>query len=106
MNPMAAPFSTGASDQRSNLAHVVTDCPHRERLGWLEQYHLNGPSLRYETDLTVADPFRHNGRNLRDGNQGRRELFGSHPRLFARQPASAGPAQLRPAPIWAVRPRI
>ena len=38
--------------QRSNLAHVLTDCPHRERLGWLEQYHLNGPALRYETDLT------------------------------------------------------
>lgn len=38
--------------QRSNLAHVITDCPHRERLGWLEQYHLNGPALRYETDLT------------------------------------------------------
>lgn len=38
--------------QRSNLAHVITDCPHRERLGWLEQYHLNGPALRYEWDLT------------------------------------------------------
>ena len=38
--------------QRSNLASVITDCPHRERLGWLEQYHLNGPSLRYEFDLT------------------------------------------------------
>ena len=38
--------------QRSNLAHVLTDCPHREKLGWLEQYHLNGPSVRYETDLT------------------------------------------------------
>lgn len=38
--------------QRSNLASVITDCPHRERLGWLEQYHLNGPALRYETDLT------------------------------------------------------
>jgi alpha-L-rhamnosidase len=37
--------------QRSNLVSVVTDCPHRERLGWLEQYHLNGPSLRYEFDL-------------------------------------------------------
>ena len=37
--------------QRANLMHVVTDCPHRERLGWLEQYHLNGPSLRYEFDL-------------------------------------------------------
>jgi hypothetical protein len=38
--------------QRSNLAHVLTDCPHRERLGWLEQYHLNGPALRYEWELT------------------------------------------------------
>jgi alpha-L-rhamnosidase len=37
--------------QRSNLMSVITDCPHRERLGWLEQYHLNGPSLRYEFDL-------------------------------------------------------
>jgi alpha-L-rhamnosidase len=38
--------------QRSNLVSVITDCPHREKLGWLEQYHLNGPSLRYEFDLT------------------------------------------------------
>ena len=38
--------------QRSNSVSVLTDCPHRERLGWLEQYHLNGPSLRYERDLT------------------------------------------------------
>ena len=37
--------------QRSNMVSVLTDCPHRERLGWLEQYHLNGPSLRYEFDL-------------------------------------------------------
>ncbi len=38
--------------QASNLAHVFTDCPQREKLGWLEQYHLNGPSLRYEWDVT------------------------------------------------------
>ncbi len=37
--------------QRSNMVSVLTDCPHRERLGWLEQYHLNGPSIRYEFDL-------------------------------------------------------
>lgn len=37
--------------QRANLVSVLTDCPHRERLGWLEQYHLNGPALRYEFDL-------------------------------------------------------
>ncbi len=39
--------------QESNMMHVLTDCPHRERLGWLEQYHLNGPSLRYEFDLAA-----------------------------------------------------
>ena len=37
--------------QRSNLMSIITDCPHREKLGWLEQYHLNGPSLRYNFDL-------------------------------------------------------
>ncbi len=37
--------------QRANMMSLLTDCPHRERLGWLEQYHLNGPSLRYEWDL-------------------------------------------------------
>ncbi|HZZ19297.1 MAG TPA: family 78 glycoside hydrolase catalytic domain [Opitutaceae bacterium] len=38
--------------QANNLSHVITDCPTRERLGWLEQYDLNGPSLRYEWDLS------------------------------------------------------
>lgn len=37
--------------QRNNMVSVLTDCPHRERLGWLEQDHLNGPSLRYEFGL-------------------------------------------------------
>lgn len=36
--------------QRNNLVSVLTDCPTRERLGWLEQYNLHGPSLRYEFD--------------------------------------------------------
>lgn len=32
---------------RSNLASVVTDCPHREKLGWLEATHLMGNSIHY-----------------------------------------------------------
>ena len=32
---------------RSNLASVATDCPHREKLGWLEQTHLMGNSIKY-----------------------------------------------------------
>jgi len=37
--------------QESNLVSVLTDSPHREKLGWLEQYHLNGPAVRYEWDV-------------------------------------------------------
>ena len=33
------------------MMSLMTDCPHRERLGWLEEDHLNGPALRYEFDL-------------------------------------------------------
>jgi alpha-L-rhamnosidase len=32
---------------KSNMMSVFTDCPHREKLGWLEQLHLMGSSLRY-----------------------------------------------------------
>jgi hypothetical protein len=31
----------------------MTDCPHREKLGWLEEDHLNGPALRYNFDLAA-----------------------------------------------------
>jgi hypothetical protein len=36
---------------RSNLASVTTDCPHREKLGWLEVTHLMGNSIRYTYDI-------------------------------------------------------
>lgn len=36
---------------RSNLASVATDCPHREKLGWLEQTHLMGNSVKYVYDI-------------------------------------------------------
>ncbi len=36
---------------RSNTSSVFTDCPHREKLGWLEEAHLVGPSIRYNYDI-------------------------------------------------------
>ncbi|MFY9234146.1 MAG: family 78 glycoside hydrolase catalytic domain [Fimbriimonadaceae bacterium] len=36
---------------RSNMQHVLTDCPHREKLGWLEQAHLMGPAIMYSYDV-------------------------------------------------------
>jgi alpha-L-rhamnosidase len=46
---------------RSNLSSVSTDCPHREKLGWLEQTHLLGAACGYNYDIlhlynkTVSD---------------------------------------------------
>jgi hypothetical protein len=34
----------------SNLMSVLTDCPHREKLGWLEQTYLAGPSILLNHD--------------------------------------------------------
>lgn len=35
---------------KSNMVSLFTDCPHREKLGWLEQLHLMGPSIQYNFD--------------------------------------------------------
>jgi alpha-L-rhamnosidase len=37
----------------SNLQSVVTDCPHREKLGWLEVSHLLGPAIFFNYDVAA-----------------------------------------------------
>jgi alpha-L-rhamnosidase len=39
--------------QMNNMVSIMTDCPTREKLGWLEEDHLNGPSLRYNFDMAA-----------------------------------------------------
>ncbi len=36
---------------KSNTMSVFTDCPHREKLGWLEETHLMGNSVQYNYDI-------------------------------------------------------
>ena len=38
---------------RSNTVSVSTDCPHREKLGWVEQAYLMGNSIRYNYDVAT-----------------------------------------------------
>lgn len=38
---------------RSNMVSVLTDCPHREKLGWLEQTHLFAASLMVNYDVSA-----------------------------------------------------
>lgn len=37
---------------KSNLQSVLTDCPHREKLGWLEVTHLMGNSIHFNYDIS------------------------------------------------------
>ncbi|KQX68658.1 family 78 glycoside hydrolase catalytic domain [Paenibacillus sp. Root444D2] len=35
----------------SNMKSLFTDCPHREKLGWLEQVHLMGPAVAFNYQI-------------------------------------------------------
>ena len=37
----------------SNFQSVLTDCPHREKLGWLEESHLLGAAVMYNFDAAL-----------------------------------------------------
>ena len=39
----------------NNAVSLFTDCPHREKLGWLEETHLMAPSLLFDFDFAGLD---------------------------------------------------
>ncbi len=52
---------------RANTSHVLTDCPHREKLGWLECSYLLAPSFQYRYDC--RDWFAKLARDIRDAQK-------------------------------------
>jgi alpha-L-rhamnosidase len=40
----------------SNMQSILTDCPHREKLGWLEESYLMGPSVMFDFDVATLYP--------------------------------------------------
>jgi alpha-L-rhamnosidase len=48
----------------SNEVSLFTDCPHREKLGWLEETHLVAPGLLFNNDL--AGLYRATAQNITD----------------------------------------
>ena len=52
----------------NNAVSLFTDCPHREKLGWLEETHLMAPSLLYDFDF--AGLFAGTARNIADVQRG------------------------------------
>src|ERR1035437_3992806 len=51
----------------NNAESLLTDCPHREKLGWLEETHLLAPSLLYDFDLSGL--YAATARNIADAQQ-------------------------------------
>ncbi len=51
----------------NNSMSLFTDCPHREKLGWLEQVHLMAPSLLYDFDF--AGLFAATAHNIADAQR-------------------------------------
>ncbi len=69
-----------SSDERLNRIHALilraiennaqslfTDCPHREKLGWLEETHLLAPSMLYDFDF--AGLYAATARNIADAQK-------------------------------------
>jgi alpha-L-rhamnosidase len=52
---------------RSNTAGVLTDCPHREKLGWLEQTYLNAATAM--NNLDVVRLYEKMTRDMRDAQE-------------------------------------
>jgi hypothetical protein len=51
----------------NNSVSLFTDCPHREKLGWLEEAHLLAPSMLYDFDL--AGLYSATARNIADAQK-------------------------------------
>ena len=51
----------------NNEVSLLTDCPEREKLGWLEQTHLQAPGLMFNNDLQRL--FRANDGNMMDAQK-------------------------------------
>jgi len=51
----------------NNAVSIFTDCPHREKLGWLEETHLMAPSLLYDFDF--AGLYAATARNIADAQK-------------------------------------
>lgn len=76
--PPAGEFSTSSSlhndthrlidwAMRSNMSYVLTDCPHREKLGWLECAYLLAPTFSYRYD--ARDWFAKIARDIREAQE-------------------------------------
>lgn len=76
----------------SNMVSVLTDCPHREKLGWLEQSHLAGAALNYNWELSSLY------QKISDDMADSQKASGLVPSIAPEFPVFSGP--FRDSPEW------
>lgn len=85
---------------RSNMASVLTDCPHREKLGWLEQTHLNAPTILYNRDAAAL--YEKMAADIADAQQPDGMVPGIAPEYIAFLDKDGGDTIWRNSPEWGV----
>ncbi|ATY32684.1 alpha-L-rhamnosidase [Sphingomonas psychrotolerans] len=85
---------------RSNMASVLTDCPHREKLGWLEQTHLNAPTILYNRDAAAL--YEKMAIDIADAQQADGMVPGIAPEYVAFLDKDGGDTIWRNSPEWGV----
>ncbi|WP_168355757.1 alpha-L-rhamnosidase [Sphingomonas gei] len=85
---------------RSNMASVLTDCPHREKLGWLEQTHLNAPTILYNRDAAAL--YEKMAIDIADAQQPDGMVPGIAPEYVAFLDKDGGDTIWRNSPEWGV----
>jgi alpha-L-rhamnosidase len=83
---------------QNNMVSVLTDCPTREKLGWLEQTHLAGTSILYNYDLSLL--YRKMANDMRDDQLADGMVPGIAPEVVAFLNDAGKSTDFRDSPEW------
>jgi alpha-L-rhamnosidase len=83
---------------QNNMVSVLTDCPTREKLGWLEQTHLAGTSILYNYDLSLL--YRKMADDMRDDQLADGMVPGIAPEVVAFLNDAGKSTDFRDSPEW------
>jgi alpha-L-rhamnosidase len=82
----------------SNMVSVLTDCPQREKLGWLEQTYLAGTAIFFNYD--VAPLYRKLARDMRDAQLSNGMIPSIAPEYIAFVDNQGNNTNFRDSPEW------
>jgi hypothetical protein len=83
---------------QNNMVSVLTDCPTREKLGWLEQTHLAGSSILYNYNLPLL--YRKMARDMRDSQTADGMVPAIAPEVVAFLDDAGRNTDFRDSPEW------